>query len=369
MERTLTKRAVVSLEEEITPARAEAVIAQLAAAEEGAAVSLRFSGYPYMMPGTGWRIGNALRRFSGGSLEASVPPFGQGDWFRAFTRSGLGYALAAYAGRISTDSADITPQVRSFYGSTEVRADQNAVFFSQLHRGLSVDPEREYLFRDAFIGSLRKVNVRPTNFDWERLQDVIKLTFEAIQNVYDHAQGKPLPEDTQIVSYFLLGYYKSISGHADPTGHLAGYVERLAEVTRRRRGDYVHVCVNDDGVGIAARQAQDLQVYQGDIEEEEKAVRDALKSRSSVKLRARDCLVRGVPGEGFTYIDHSLRALRAFAVLRTGRLLAAFDGTEESSQGFKLVQGTLGYMPGTAIDVLIPIMKEGDGQPSLFPDE
>src|SRR5262249_4732282 len=140
-------------------------------------------------------------------------------------------------------------------------------------------------------------------------------------------------------------------------------------VTKRRRGAFVHVCVNDDGVGIAARQAQDLQIYQGDIEEEEKAVRDALKSRSSVKLRARDCLVRGVPGEGFTYIDHSLQPLRAFAVLRSGRLLAAFDGTEESSQGFKLVHGALGYMPGTAIDVLIPIVKEGDGQPSLFPDE
>jgi hypothetical protein len=56
-------------------------------------------------------------------------------------------------------------------------------------------------------------------------------------------------------------------------------------------------------------------------------------------------------------------------VLRTGRLLACLDGTDESGTDFILVTGTFGYMPGTTLDVLIPILKEGDGQPSLFGDE
>ncbi len=368
MERTLTKRAVVSLAGEVTPARAEEVIAQLAEAEEGTPVSLRISGYPYMTPGAGWRIGNALRRFSGEGLEAMVPPFGEGNWFRTFTRSGLGYALAAHAGRILADGADITTKVQGFYNTKETRADQNAVVFSGIHKGLSVNPDREDLFRDAFLASLKKVNVRPTNFDPERLQDIIKLAFEGIQNAYDHAARSPLPYGSTVVSYFLLSYYKSVSGQPDPTARLGGYESRLVALTARKRTDYVQVCVNDDGVGIAARQSQDVTIYRGKLEAEQTALRDALRTNSSIKLRVQDCRVRGFSGFGYTYIESCLRALRALAVLRTGRMLAFLDGTDESRKGFDLVAGGLGYMPGTALDVLIPILKEGDGQPTLFSD-
>jgi hypothetical protein len=368
MERTLTASVAISLGGEVTPARAEEVIARLADTKDGTSVSLRISGYPYMTPGTGWRIGNALRRFSGDHLEASVPPFGEGDWFRAFTRSGLGYALAAHAGKILANGTDVTAQVRSFYGAKDTRADQNAVIFSELHRGLSVDAEREEQFRDAFLASLKKVNVRPTNFDRDRLRDVIKLAFEGIQNAYDHAAKRPLPSGSKIVSYFLLGYYKSVQGHPDPTGRLRGYEERLAALTRRARTDFVQVCVNDDGVGIAARQAQNLDIYHGPVGEEEASLRDALRTRSSVKLRAQDCRVRGASGFGYTYIETCLRSLRALAVLRTGRLLAFLDGTDDSGSGFRLEGGVLGYMPGTTLDILIPIVKEGDGQPTLFSD-
>src|SRR5262249_13321941 len=135
------------------------------------------------------------------------------------------------------------------------------------------------------------------------------------------------------------------------------------------RTDFVQVCVNDDGVGIAARQSLDPSIYTGPIEHEKEALRGALSARSLVKLRAHDARVRGTPGQGYTYIDACLRSLRAFAVLRTGRLLAVFDGTDDQGDGFALVAGDLGYMPGTTLDVLIPILKEGDGQSSLFSDE
>jgi hypothetical protein len=369
MVRTITEQLEHKFESGVNPEHAEGFIKNLNQANlSSTKVILRFEGYPYINPGVGWRIGNALRPYSG-ALEAVVPPLGKGDWFRTFTRSALGDAIAAHASSVRSEGEDITEKVKKLYYDQATRHDQNAVFFGELHRGVSVNPEREDLFREAFVRSLRKVNVSPTNFDWERLQDVVKLAYEAIQNVYDHAQRKPLPENTRIVSYFLLGYYKSISGHADPTGLMHGYIGRLKSLISRKRADFLQVCVNDDGVGIAARQSQNLQIYQGDIEDEEKAVRDALRSRSSVKLRTQDSMVRATPGEGYTYIDHSLRALRAFAVLRTGRLLAVFDGTDESGQSFELVRRDLGYMPGTALDVLVPIPKEGDGQPTLFPDE
>jgi len=369
MERLLTKQAVINLGGEVSPAKAEGIISQLADCEEGSPVSLRISGYPYMAPGTGWRIGNALRPFSGEGLEATIPPFGEGDWFRSFTRSALGYAIATHAGRILSEGADVTARIRDFYNGQDKRSDQNAVFFGDLHHGLGVNPDREDLFRDSFLTSLKKVNVRPTNFAPGRIHDIIKLAFEGIQNVYDHAARKPLPHGSKVVSYFLLGYYKSIKGHPDPTGRLRGYDERLSASTGRRRTDFLQVCVNDDGVGIAARQAQDSEIYRGRLGEEEGSVREALMANSSVKLLSQDCRIRGASGVGYTHIETCLRTLRALAVLRTGRLLAYLDGTDESGTGFDLVTGTFGYMPGTTLDVLIPILKEGDGQPSLFGDE
>jgi hypothetical protein len=369
MDRILAEEMEVVFKSGINPEHAEEFIKKLAHEDPtNTKLLLHFESYPYVNPGVGWRIGNALRRYSGESLEVTVPPIG-GDWFRTFTRSGLGVAIAAHAGKVVCNGEDVTSQIRSLYLEKVVRKNQNAVFFSDLHRGLGVNPEREDLFRDEFLGSLRNVNVWPTNFDRDRLQDVIKFTFEAIQNVYDHARRKPLLEGTKIISYFLLGYYKSLSGHADPTERLRGYGDRLSTLTNRHRTDFMQVCVNDDGVGIAARQSLDLGIYQGPIKEEERAVLDAFKSRSSVKLRAQDCRVRAIPGAGYTYIDSCLHAIRAFAVLRTGRLLAVLDGTSEATKGFMLIPQDLSYMPGTTLDVLIPILKEGDGQPSLFPDE
>ena len=293
MERTLAETLLIEFGSGINPDHAETVIKNLDEESPARKVLLQFSGYPYVNPGAGWRIGNALRRYAGGLLEAVVPPFGKDDWFRAFTRSGLGDAIAAHAIAVHSEGDDITDEVRKFYQRNSSRHDQNAVFFGELHRGLSVNPEREDMFRDAFLAALRYTNVRPSYFDRERLQDVIKLAFEAIQNVYDHARRKPLPDEARIVSYFLLGYYKTVAGHPDPTGLLRGYLERLSTSTSRRRTDFIQVCVNDDGVGIAARQAQDLSIYWGAKDAEEKAVREALAPRSSVKLRSQDTRVRG----------------------------------------------------------------------------
>src|SRR5256885_1176840 len=100
MERTLIGTTVIELGGEVTPRTAEDVVVRLAEVETGSQLTVRFPGYPDVAPGAGWRIGNALRRFSGAPLTAHVPPFGEEEWFRAFTRSGLGYALGSHAGRI-----------------------------------------------------------------------------------------------------------------------------------------------------------------------------------------------------------------------------------------------------------------------------
>lgn len=372
MGHTLTEPLSFDFKAGISPDKAERIIAALGFDEyPNRNVVLTFKEYPYVNAGVAWRIGNALRRYSG-AVEVEVPPFleGQGRWFQAFTRSALGDAITAHAAKIVSGGEDITEQVKRYYAASSERQSQNGVLWGELHRGISVNPEREGQFREQLLKSLKYVNVRPTHFHPDRLQDLIKLAFEAIQNVYDHAKRRPLPSETKIVSYCLLRYYNKIQdNHPDPQGKLKAYTTRLPTLTDRVRTDFIELCVNDDGVGIAARQTQDPKVYWGPRSREEAAVREALKTNSSVKLRAQDSRVRGTPGQGFTYIDASLRALRAFAVLRTGRLLAVLDGTSEHAEGFTLLDEELGYMPGTTLDILVPILKDGDGLPSLFADE
>jgi hypothetical protein len=359
----------------ISPDKAERVIAALGEEETPSrGVVLRFNEYPYVNTGVGWRVGNALRRYAGDMLEVRVPPFleGQGKWYQSFTKSCLGDAIAAHAGRIVSGGADITDEVKGYYAEKKVRQAQNAVVWGELHRGICInpEPEQEHVFREQVLGVLKFVNLRPTHFAAERLQDVVNLTFEAIQNVYDHASRKPLPEGTKILSYVLLRYYNTITpNHDDPEGRLKRYLNQLPKLASRVRQDFIEICVNDDGVGIAARQSQNASIYWGPKAPEDQAVREALTDHSSVKLRTQDCRVRGVPGQGYTYIDACLRALKAFAIIRTGRLMAVLDGTEEAGPGFELLAGTQGYMPGTTLNVLIPILIDGDGLPTLFPDD
>jgi len=70
-------------------------------------------------------------------------------------------------------------------------------------------------------------------------------------------------------------------------------------------------------------------------------------------LVANDTKVRGDPGYGSVYILSCLQALQAYATLRTGRLLAVFDGTSDTS-AFRFAPQTLGYIPGTTLDIVFP---------------
>src|SRR5262245_180046 len=79
MERTLTKPTALNLAGDVTLERAEEIISRLAGTEEGSPVSVDLSRYPSIGAGASWRIGNALRRFSGPTLEAALPPLGDSD--------------------------------------------------------------------------------------------------------------------------------------------------------------------------------------------------------------------------------------------------------------------------------------------------
>jgi hypothetical protein len=332
----------------------------------GRPVLLDFSQTRRVDLGAGYRIGNVLRILHESSPIATLLPpnsvAGQnvsGDFFLAFTRSGLGPALAKYCTEISSDGGDVTHTLRQYYSKTLSVPAQNAVYLPDIHTGV-VDIDDEAGFGRSLGELLQGVNVRVAAIERVALADVIGFCFEAAQNVSDHAAKTPLPPGTTIFSYVSIRYYKATARAFD--GAFSAYLRRLTETqTLSPDTSWLEIVINDDGNGIAARQTLNPKIYWQSIASEEEAVSEAL-SHSSVKLRARDARIRGgVAGEGFSRIRNVLRHLRAFASLRSGRCNATFDGSSDREDSFRLQRGqfgfSLGVMPGSAFQVVIPITE------------
>jgi hypothetical protein len=321
--------------------------------------------------GAGYRIGNVLRMMAElGPLIVRLPPTSysaekvSGDFFLSFTRSGLGPAIARYASTILAADEDVTDKLKAYYHRTLGVGTQNSTYVLDLHLG-SVEIEDEARFGRFLTGVLSSVNVGVAGLDRTDLGAIIALCFEGVQNVADHATKKPF-NGNSLFSYLAVRYYKRIFSTDD--GVLTGYFKRATKQLGER--EWIELLINDDGVGIPARHQQDLGIYRGQMALEEKVLEQALH-RSSVKLRAGDSKVRGgVAGEGFSRMRTALRGLKAFAAVRSGRCFATFAAIDSRQETFSLNRGNfglpLGYMPGTAIQVVIPLPALRDRQPSLI---
>lgn len=325
-------------------------------------VQLDFGKCRHIDVGAGWRVGNSLRRYAQALLldvilpDVSSEKDFSGRWFLAFTRSGLGISIAKHAPLIRSSQQEVTELVRSYYQSRLQEVWTNLVIVQSLEQGLAIDVNNFNSFLIQFHRWLPVVNVPEGTFEEKDIHSLAQLCFEAIQNVYDHANRTPLPSKTEILSYFSLRYHKMINRPITPSGDFTSYIERLRNLDQGRySGRFLEIVTNDDGVGISARQSQTLDVYWSEPHEEGEALKDALASGSSIKLKTKDTIIRGDPGYGFTHIQDSLRQLHAYAALRTGRRLAVFDGTLPSANGFELTPDILGYMPGTALHIVLPI--------------
>jgi hypothetical protein len=336
---------------------------------------LDFTACRHVDVGAGFRIGNVLRRLSSGrELIVHVPRIdfdaGVSDtFFRAFTRSGLGPAIARFSSSVLSDGVEIGAALAAYYKRTLEVGTQNVVYFPDLHLG-TLDVEDEGRFTTRFLAVLPRVNVHPVELEERALRSLVGLCFEAVQNVVDHATKKPLPPGTTILSYLSLRYYKAVSTSGD--GVMAAYLRRLVRETRTESVRMLEIVVNDDGVGLPARHTLDMDTYWKDFRREAEIVGEAT-SNSSVKIRSGDARVRGgVAGAGYTKMRECLAILHAFASLRTGRCLAYLDGLAGKQERFSLAKDprgqAFGYMPGTALQILMPLppARIEDKQPSLF---
>jgi hypothetical protein len=349
--------------------RAEKALLDIASlSTEADEISLDLASCMHVDVGAGWRLGNALRDLATrGRLRITVPElvtFDDQRWFLHFTRSGLGMAIAQYAAEVNTPSRDITAEIKDYYSAprsyvgSSIPAWVASTFMTvpNLHRGvLPVESEDEARFRSVLRELLPNAHLDLEAFTGPASDSLMQLLFEAVQNVWDHADQAPLPSGTQISSYLAIRYYRDIALPKTLTQEFRSYLERLP-VRLPEQADfvgYIEVVVGDDGVGIAARHAQNGGIYKGSLEVEVASLINALQDGASVKRRVRDATIRGVPGYGITKITADLRTMTAFAMLRTGRTLAFFDSTLPES-GFIMQDAPLGYLPGTVLQIVFP---------------
>jgi hypothetical protein len=155
-----------------------------------------------------------------------------------------------------------------------------------------------------------------------------------------------------------IRWYRTVSARNDQLGGLHSYIAAHHEGSGPTNviAGWMEIVVADDGVGIAARHAQtdESVMYSGATSDEDEALHDALESSATVKLRTLDAQLRGEPGFGTAIMADSLKTIKAYAALRTGRRLIEFDPWRHEQ--FELHDAEFGWLPGTAVQVLLPVL-------------
>jgi hypothetical protein len=326
-------------------------------ADDSRSLSLDLSTVRHVQPGAGYRLGNALARWGRGEIIVEVPdPRGfSGGWFQTFTRSGIGLAIARHATQVRCGSLDITAQVRAYYTKTgSISSTNYAVCIDIEDGGLPADIDA---FATLLLDLASYVGLDAITMTPDARRFLVTLVSEAAQNIVDHAYKEPWEFRETTLSFLSLRHYESMSAKDGPSG-LAGYLTRAREMIASEGVDllgWTEIIVCDDGVGIAARQAGSPELADGPLEVERDALEQALLAGESVKLRTRDAVIIGEPGFGFTLISDALVDLKGHVAVRSGRLLAQFDGTAQDSAGFVLSDATLGWLPGTALHIVLPV--------------
>jgi hypothetical protein len=210
----------------------------------------------------------------------------------------------------------------------------DSLIIDDIHHGIIINPYRDDLFRWQFMDCLKQIDLAPKYFGVDRFLDLSHMIFQLIENVYEHADRKPLNNSYQdkipITSYFSIENILPNSFKAE---------------------------VFDNGVGIAARQYLNLSIYSETIEKEKEILLEALSDRGSCKIKAQDCHIKGISGYGFTYVLHYLKRLGGTATLQTGRLQIDLpaDKDKNSEQGEITI---IPFRAGSQWTINIPVKQD-----------
>lgn len=350
----------MAIGENLSVRSAERVLHEWGTIARSGAIEVDLSGLEFVEIGAGWRLGNAISAWSRrGAVTVNVPsPEKFSDtWFKVFTRSGLGLALAAHELEVRCEGRDITAAVRDYYGGLAgVAKARNNVVIGDLDRRVELrDPD---VFAEEFSNLAHYVGLDYVD-SVPKAQRIpfLSMIREAIANVYDHAYRRPCPGLRSRLAYASLRRYATLTT-APGDGSMEQYLEAVQVPAERERVGWIEIVVIDDGCGVATRQSQDPEICSGDPQAEDDALGEALTSGISAKPKTRDAPANGDPGYGFTYIADGLRRHQAYAELRTGRRLLTLDASGPRCDGFVIREQILGWMPGTALHIVFPLNSQ-----------
>jgi hypothetical protein len=328
--------------------------------EEDARVSLELdlSKCRQVEIGAGFRLGNALQRWSPRALIVDVPEPGSFSetWFLTFTRSGLGLALSSSGARVRAGGSDVSDRVRRYYEEKGAFSASNYGICVNIDSGGFTPSIDEF---GGLFGSLaRQVAFEEADVEPPERRALVQVAYEAVRNVVDHAfKSLDTSQEAPVrLSYFSLRRYRTLGAASATNGRLVEYSERAEDRARSDQQQieaWLELVVSDNGIGIAARHSQQPEIYRASIEAEDDALRAALEAGGSIKLRTNDAQIQGDPGFGLSIIAGGLRRLGGYAAVRTGRRLVALDATVDGS--FAISEPVLGWMPGTVLQVVLPL--------------
>jgi hypothetical protein len=350
-------RGALSLGDHLSVRSAERVLREWGRVAESRPILVDLSELRFVEIGAGWRLGNAISAWSRqADVTVRVPAPGNfaGPWYKTFTKSGLGLAMAVHDVKIDSGGQDITEEVRRYYEELgPATASTTNVVVAGLERRVELrDPD---LFATEFSSWAPWVGL-----EWvDSASKAMRISFlsmirEAVANVFDHAYKPPCEQLGSKLNYLSLRRYERLTT-APGEGSMERYLESIQDDKESEQTGWIEVVVVDDGVGIAARHSQNPNVCDEDLSTEDEMLGSALTSGASVKRRTCDAPAQGDPGYGFTYMADGLWRFRAYAELRTGRRLLTLDASGPSCDGFVIREQELGWMTGTALHVVFPL--------------
>ena len=214
----------------MTVSKVEALLVDFPPDDTPRAVELDLASCNFIPPGPGWRLGNAMSRWAAsGRVSVAVPSPGDfsGSWFHAFTKSGLGLAIAQYAAEVTlADGSEITESVRDYYGNGGLRSGQNYAVATdlpstQLVAGIDA-------FDEGLAAMARHVGLLYGQLERSARGALRVSCFEAIENVLDHAFKSPCEVDPDAaLSYFSLSFHANVNAARSPSADFPDYLADL----------------------------------------------------------------------------------------------------------------------------------------------
>jgi len=329
----------------------------------------RFRNISKIDPGVDWRLVNFisfLRKkgvdvhvYFDGEQGASV----EDPAFNLVAKSALGYYISKYCSEIYFNNNDVRDDMEKLVDGWK---QSSKIFYrDNLHirSDLPLDSVVEFdeYFKNYILNRVEGY-FGTNNKDHDPINHLSGYCYEAIQNVYDHANDKRGGDSansiSEVESFIFIEKMQHLSiAERTGVGELGRFIEdhQWTDAHRSNNG-YLRIVIIDNGVGISARHSMNSNIYNIPVAKEVAEFNKAITAGESVKIFTLTD-IRGDPGYGMSQIINSVKKLYGYALIRTGRITAVINAARKfnvDNVGLD-VSTTISAFPGTCIEFILPI--------------